>query len=112
MSLMEATVDPLPPGSRLDADHPENGGLIPCRITVPPGQLSAAGRKYVLSPGDIERYHRDGFIVAPDVLSEAEVERLRRVTGEFVERARQVAANTDVYDLEDTHSPTEPRVRR
>jgi hypothetical protein len=33
MSLMEAIVDPLTKGSRLDADHPENGVLIPCRIT-------------------------------------------------------------------------------
>jgi hypothetical protein len=33
MSAMEATVDPLSPGSRLDADHPENGVLIPCRFT-------------------------------------------------------------------------------
>jgi hypothetical protein len=34
MFLMEATVNPRHPGSRLDADHPENGVLIPCRITV------------------------------------------------------------------------------
>ena len=27
-------MDPQPPGSRLDADYPENGVLIPCRITV------------------------------------------------------------------------------
>ena len=33
MSAMEATVDPLSPGSRLDADHPENGVLIPRRFT-------------------------------------------------------------------------------
>jgi hypothetical protein len=26
-------VDPLSRGSRLDADHPENGVLIPCRFT-------------------------------------------------------------------------------
>src|SRR5260370_41320106 len=26
---------PLSPGSRLDADHPENGVLIPCRMTHP-----------------------------------------------------------------------------
>src|ERR1700748_2513832 len=25
---------PLSPGARLDADHPENGVLIPCRFTV------------------------------------------------------------------------------
>lgn len=31
---MEASVGPEPPGSRLDADHPENGVLIPRRNTV------------------------------------------------------------------------------
>jgi hypothetical protein len=34
MSAMEANVDPSFPGSRLDADHPENGVLIPCRFTA------------------------------------------------------------------------------
>src|SRR3954452_844679 len=32
--IMEASVDPQPPGSRLDADHPENGVLIPRRNTT------------------------------------------------------------------------------
>src|SRR4051794_8660027 len=36
---MEATVDPLSPGSRLDADHPENGVLIPRRFTCRIGLL-------------------------------------------------------------------------
>lgn len=66
----------------------------------------------MLSKSDIGRYHRDGFIVVPDVLSTEEVERLRRVTDGFVEGARHVTANNDIYDLEDTHSPDEPRVRR
>src|SRR3954447_5313663 len=34
MFAMEATVDPPSPGSRLDADHPENGVLIPCLFTA------------------------------------------------------------------------------
>lgn len=33
MSPMEANVDPLLTGSRLGADHPENGVLIPCLFT-------------------------------------------------------------------------------
>jgi hypothetical protein len=33
VSPTEATVDPPSRGSRLDADHPENGVLIPCRFT-------------------------------------------------------------------------------
>jgi hypothetical protein len=31
---MEAIVNPPSRGSRLDADHPQNGGLIPCRFTL------------------------------------------------------------------------------
>src|SRR5437660_9251309 len=34
VSPTEATVDPPSRGSRLDADHPENGVLIPCRFTT------------------------------------------------------------------------------
>src|SRR6267154_2001598 len=44
--IMEASVDPQPPGSRLDADHPENGVLIPRRNThnrVKPSQRQFFG---------------------------------------------------------------------
>ena len=45
VSPTEATVDPPSRGSRLDADHPENGVLIPCRSTLdkrigPDGRIS------------------------------------------------------------------------
>jgi phytanoyl-CoA hydroxylase len=66
----------------------------------------------MLSQAEIAAYRRDGFVVLPDVLSTGEIELLRRVTQEFVERARAVSANDDVFDLEDSHSPSEPRVRR
>jgi phytanoyl-CoA hydroxylase len=57
-------------------------------------------------------YDRDGVIVVPDVFSGAEIEELRRVTDGFVARSAGVGANEEIYDLEDTHSATEPRVRR
>src|SRR6201997_1121988 len=66
----------------------------------------------MLSPADLATYRRDGFIVLPDILTRDEVEALRRVTDELVHKARSVAANDDIYDLEDSHSPDEPRVRR
>jgi len=66
----------------------------------------------MLSPADLDAYRHDGFIVLPDVLAQEEVETLRRVTDAFVCKASVVAANDEVYDLEDTHSPAEPRVRR
>lgn len=57
-------------------------------------------------------YERDGFIVVPEVFSAVEIEELRRVTDGFVARSAAVAANDEVYDLEDTHSAAAPRVRR
>jgi phytanoyl-CoA hydroxylase len=57
-------------------------------------------------------YERDGFIVVPEVFSPAEIDELRKITDEFVRNAASVAANDEVYDLEDTHSAQEPRVRR
>jgi phytanoyl-CoA hydroxylase len=66
----------------------------------------------MLSPADLAIYRRDGFVVLPDILTRDEVEALRGVTEEFVRDARSVAANDDVYDLEDSHSAAEPRVRR
>src|SRR5260370_42132143 len=57
-------------------------------------------------------YARDGFIVVPEVFSRAEIDELRRVPDEFVRNSVSVAANDEIYDLEDTHSAQEPRVRR
>jgi phytanoyl-CoA hydroxylase len=66
----------------------------------------------MLSQTDLAAYRRDGFIVLPNILRSDEVEALRRVTDEFVRKARTVSANDEVYDLEDSHSAAEPRVRR
>jgi ectoine hydroxylase-related dioxygenase (phytanoyl-CoA dioxygenase family) len=57
-------------------------------------------------------YDRDGFIVVPNVFSPQEIAELRAVTDDFVQGAARVTANDDVYDLEDSHTPAEPRVRR
>src|SRR3954468_17757090 len=43
--IMEASVDPQPPGSRLDADHPENGVLIPRRNTSVDARDHRAGSR-------------------------------------------------------------------
>src|SRR3954447_9320008 len=56
MSAMEATVDPPSPGSRLNADHPENGVLIPCRFTPshPAGRLALLQEPCLV-------HHQDGI---------------------------------------------------
>jgi phytanoyl-CoA hydroxylase len=66
----------------------------------------------MLTQAQIDEYNAVGAIVVPDLLTPAEVKDLSDVTDGFVERARGVSSHTDIYDLEDSHSPTNPRVRR
>ena len=66
----------------------------------------------MLTEAQKREYDEVGAIVVPDVLTPEEVAELRRVTDGFVERARQVTRHDEIYDLEDTHTPETPRVRR
>jgi ectoine hydroxylase-related dioxygenase (phytanoyl-CoA dioxygenase family) len=66
----------------------------------------------MLTEAQKREYEEVGAIVVPHVLSAAEVAELRRVTDGFVERARHVTKHDDIYDLEDSHTPAQPRVRR
>jgi phytanoyl-CoA hydroxylase len=66
----------------------------------------------MITDEQVELYRRNGFIVVEGVLAPAEVERLSQVTDQMVEAARGLTAHNDVYDLEDSHTPDQPRVRR
>jgi ectoine hydroxylase-related dioxygenase (phytanoyl-CoA dioxygenase family) len=66
----------------------------------------------MLSSSQIAAYRRDGVIVVPDVFSADEIAELRRVTDGFVARSAKIAANDEIFDLEDTHTAATPRVRR
>ena len=66
----------------------------------------------MLTKAQVEEYNEVGAIVVPDVLTPDEVRTLSAVTDGFVQRARGLTAHTDIYDLEDSHSAANPRVRR
>ncbi len=66
----------------------------------------------MLTKAQIEEYNEVGAIVVPDVLTPAEVRTLSDATDGFVDRARGLTAHTEIYDLEDSHTPDNPRVRR
>lgn len=65
-----------------------------------------------LTPEQVAAYRRDGYLVLegrvpPDVIAacHAEIARLR-------ESARGLTAHTEALDLEDSHTPDDPRIRR
>ena len=66
----------------------------------------------MLTKSQIDQYLEIGAIVVPGILDADEVLRLRRVTDELVRDARGLTAHDEIYDLEDSHTPDNPRVRR
>src|SRR5262245_58971463 len=66
----------------------------------------------MIADRDVAFYREHGYVVVPDVLEPSAVGGLRRELADIIDGAREVAAHTDVYDLEPGHSPETPRVRR
>lgn len=65
-----------------------------------------------LTPQQLDAYRQEGFVVVHDVLDTGELRRLRSAMDELLAGAASVDAHTALYDLEDTHTPEQPRVRR
>ncbi len=66
----------------------------------------------VLSQSQIDDYNRDGFIVLENRIPDDIMDGVRAQIEVFVEEARGMTAPNDRIDLEDTHTPESPRVRR
>ncbi len=66
----------------------------------------------MLSRQQIEQYRETGWIVVEDLLDRALLRQAAAVIAEFVGGAARVTAHDDVYDLEPSHRPEAPRVRR
>ncbi len=66
----------------------------------------------MLTEQHVAVYRRDGVIVVPGLLDASTLLELRETTAALVRGAAQVSAHTDIYDLEPSHTPDAPRVRR
>ena len=66
----------------------------------------------MLNDQQVEAYHRDGFVLVEDAVRPDLLARMRRVIDDYIERARFITKGDEVYDLEDGHTPEQPRVRR
>lgn len=66
----------------------------------------------VLSPDQIAFYNDNGYIVLERHLPETWIERIRAEIARFEDEARGMTASNDRLDLEDSHRPDDPRIRR
>ncbi len=66
----------------------------------------------MLTPEQVDFYNEHGYVMVPDALSPKAVAELRAMVDQIVADAAKVTTHTDVYDLEDGHTPTSPKVRR
>ena len=65
-----------------------------------------------LTPDQLDSYRREGYLVVHDVLDAPELARLKAAMDELLSGATGVTDHTALYDLEDSHTPEQPRVRR
>ena len=66
----------------------------------------------MITDKDVEFYQDNGYLVVENVLSADELAIIRQEVDEIVAKSAQVTSNNEIYDLEDSHSVDNPRVRR
>ena len=66
----------------------------------------------VLTQAQREHYFREGYILLEKIIGDEWIRKLRAATEELVERSRKVTKSDTIFDLEPTHRPDAPRLRR
>lgn len=66
----------------------------------------------VITDAQIAEYKEKGFVVVEDIFSAEDVRKMDEAMKGLVESARTLSEHNDVIDLEPSHTPENPRVRR
>ena len=66
----------------------------------------------MISENDVRFYRDEGYLLVENVVSKSELEAVRSDLARLVRNAGSVTENNHIYDLEDSHSRDDPRVRR
>jgi ectoine hydroxylase-related dioxygenase (phytanoyl-CoA dioxygenase family) len=66
----------------------------------------------MITKQQVDFYHEQGYVLVENVIDKATLASIHRVTAELCEGARGKTKHDDVYDLEPSHTPDNPRVRR
>ena len=66
----------------------------------------------MISDRDVAFYRENGYLLVEDLLDRSTLARMKEIIADLVSKAKGVAKHNDVYDLEPSHTPETPRVRR
>lgn len=66
----------------------------------------------MLNQDQLDAYREDGFLLIPGVFDADTVGCMRAAVTRLIEKSRGVSRHDSVYDLDPTHTPERPRVRR
>ena len=66
----------------------------------------------VLSDNDIKFYNEQGYLLVEDVISKDKLDEMLSIVNNFYEKSKAIKNNDNIYDLEDGHSSTNPRLKR
>ena len=66
----------------------------------------------MITPAQVESYRRYGYVVVEGVIDPVTLARMRASVESLVARSAGLSDHDDVYDLEPSHRPDAPRVRR
>ena len=66
----------------------------------------------MLSAKDVQFYRDTGYLAVQEFFDRETIRELGRALDGLVAKAKGLTQNDDNYDLEDSHTPEEPRVRR
>jgi hypothetical protein len=66
----------------------------------------------MLSLDQVEFYRDQGYLLVENAVSPEQLNQLRMIAYEFIEKSRDVTESDDFYDLDEGHSAAQPRLTR
>ena len=66
----------------------------------------------MLAKDQIDSYFAQGYLLVEDVLTPEELGKMQDIAHDLIDKSRHVTESNDVYDLDEGHSPEQPRLTR
>ena len=66
----------------------------------------------MLSADDVAFYRENGYLMVEDAVTPAQLDAMRKVTYDLIDRSRGVTESDDVFDLDEGHTADNPRLTR